>query len=277
MAGLGSFDGITAVVTGASSGIGRLLALELARQGARVGLLARRERELRSLAGEIGAAGGRAEAIPCDVADPEQVSSAIRRTEEGLGPVDLLINNAGYGGHETFLQWNLEDIERMMRVNFLGSVYCAKAVLPGMVERGRGWLVFMASVAGRIAPPGESIYAASKFALVGLASALSLEVEDLGVEVLTVCPGAVRTPFFSEEDMEKLPAVARRRMVEPEALVRAVLDALRRGRRELTYPRWMALAYAVQGIAPGFTRKQVKRAVLGSQGGDVGGETKSEG
>ena len=90
---------------------------------------------------------------------------------------------------------------------------------------------------------------------------LSLEVEEAGIHVLTVCPGAVRTPFFSADDMENLPPVARRHMAEPGELARAVLDALRRGRRELTYPRWMALAYAVQGIAPGFTRRQVGKAV----------------
>ncbi len=263
-----SFEDMTAIVTGASSGIGRLLAVDLARLGARVALLARREGEIQSAAEGIVAGGGRALAVPCDVGDRDQVFSAIRRAEEKLGPASLLINNAGYGGHRDFLQWDLDDVERMMRVNFLGSVYSTRAVLPGMVERGRGWIVFMASVAGKIAPPGESVYAASKFALVGLASALSLEVEDAGVHVLTVYPGAVRTPFFSPEDLEKLPPVARRRMVEPEGLSRAVLEALRRGRRELTYPRWMASAYAVQGIATGFTRRQVKKAVLGKRQGE---------
>lgn len=262
MTRLESFEGLGAVVTGASSGIGRLLALELGRRGARVALLARREQELVSVEDEIEAGGGRALVVPCDVGEREQVFDSIRRVEQELGQVDLLVNNAGYGGHRSFLQWDLEDVERMTRVNFLGTVYCTKAVLPAMVERGKGWIVFMASVAGRIAPPGESVYAATKFAVVGLASALSLEVERAGIHVLTVCPGAVRTPFFSPEELAKLPPVARRRMVEPEGLVEAVLDALRRGRRELTYPRWMAASYAVQGLAPGFTRRQVGRVTL---------------
>jgi short-subunit dehydrogenase len=87
-------------------------------------------------------------------------------------------------------------MERMLRVNFLGTLYWTKALLPGMVARRRGWLVFMASVGGKIGVPEESAYAASKFATVGLAEALSLEVEDAGVHVLTVCPGAIRTDFF---------------------------------------------------------------------------------
>lgn len=263
MGKLSSFEEKTAIVTGASSGIGRALALQLAERGARVALLARRKDALDALAEEITSFGGRALALACDVGDREQVFASFRAAEATLGPADLLINNAGYGGHRWFLEWDLDDVERMMQVNFLGAVYCTRAVLDSMVRRGSGWIVFMASVAGRIAPPRESVYAASKSALVGLASALSLEVEHVGIHVLTVCPGAVRTPFFGEGDLEELPPVARRRMVAPEELAGAVLGALRRGRRELTYPRWMALAYAVQGLAPGFTRRQVGRTVLG--------------
>lgn len=266
MGRLSSFEGKTAIVTGASSGIGRELALQLAAQGVRVALVARRAGELQALAGEIASLGGKALAVPCDVGDRELVLAGVGRIEEAFGPADLLINNAGHGGHASLLQCELDDVERMMRVNFLAAVYCTKAVLGSMVRRGTGWIVFMASVAGRIAPPMESVYAASKFALVGLASALSLEVEDAGVHVLTVCPGTVRTPFFSEAHLKRLPPVARRKMVEPEVMAREVLRALRRGRRELTYPRWMALAYLVQALAPGFTRRRVKRAVLGGSG-----------
>jgi len=261
MSGVPSFDGLVALVTGASSGIGRELALELAGRGSRVGLLARRRGELEALEGEIAARGGRALALPCDVTDRRGVLAAAGRLEEELGPVDLLVNSAGHGGHHSFLEWDLDDVERMLAVNVLGSVFPTRAVLPGMVARRRGWVVFMASVAGKVATPGESVYAATKFAVVGLASALSLEVEDAGVHVLTVCPGAVRTPFFDEEDLQKLPPVALRHMVEPGDLARAVLRALERGRRELVHPRWMAVAPRVQALAPGFFRRQVKRTV----------------
>ena len=149
-----------------------------------------------------------------------------------------------------------------MRVNYLGSLYFTKALVPAMVEKGRGWLVFIASVAGRIAPADETAYAASKFAMVGLASSLSLEVEDAGVHVLTVCPGAIRTPFFDDEALARLPVVARRQMAEPEGLVEAIMDALARGKRELTYPKWIASGYLAQALAPGFTRGQVKKQTL---------------
>jgi short-subunit dehydrogenase len=150
----------------------------------------------------------------------------------------------------------------MMRVNYFGSVYWTKALLPHMVERRRGWVVFVASVAGKIGVPDESAYAATKFATVGLAEALSIEVEDAGVHVLTVCPGTIRTPFFDQEALERMPPVAKRGMVEPEPLVKAIMQALAAGKRELTYPRPIAAAYAIKSIAPGFMRRNVKRTTI---------------
>ena len=262
MTRLKDFTGRNVLITGASSGIGRLLALDMAAKGARVALVARRQDELEGAAEKIRAGGGKATVLVCDVGDREQALAAAARAVEELGSIDVLVNNAGYGRHRRFLDLEIEEMERMMRVNYLGSLYFTKALLPAMVERGRGWLVFIASVAGRIAPADETAYAASKFAMVGLASSLSLEVEDAGVHVLTVCPGAIRTPFFDDEALARLPAVARRQMAEPEGLVEAIMDALARGRRELTYPRWIASGYIAQALAPGFTRSQVKKQTL---------------
>jgi short-subunit dehydrogenase len=264
---LKSYERLGAVITGASSGIGRILALRLAERGAHIALVARREAELEAVAGEIRrlCPGGPDPLIlPCDVGVAEQVAAAAERAIAGLGTVDLLVNNAGYGHHRRFLDWDLADMERMMRVNYLGALYWTKALLPKMIERGSGWLVFMASVAGKIGTPEEAAYSASKFAMVGLAEALSLEVEDAGVHVLTVCPGVIRTPFFDQEALARMPPVARRSMVDPEDLVDAILSALARGKHEITYPRAIAAAYAVRGLAPGFMRRQVKRTTLGA-------------
>jgi short-subunit dehydrogenase len=255
---LTSYRGLNAVVTGASSGIGRLLALRFAREGAHVALVARRAAELESLAAQIRTGGGTAVVLPCDVADRAQVDAATASALEQLGSIDILVNNAGYGHHRPFLQWDLDDMERLMRVNFLGTLYWTKALLPHMVERGRGWLVFMASVAGKIGVPDESAYAASKFATVGLAEALSVEVEDSGIHVLTVCPGTIRTPFFDQEALERMPPVAKRGMVEPEPLIDAILQALAAGKRELTFPRQLAVAYVTKALAPGLMRRGVK-------------------
>ena len=262
MTRLKDFSGRNVLITGASSGIGRLLALEMAAKGARIALVARREEALAGVAEEVRATGGNAVALVCDVGDREQALATAARAVEELGSIDVLVNNAGFGRHRRFLDSDLEDMERMMRVNYLGSLYFTRALLPAMVESRRGWLVFIASVAGRIAPADETAYAASKFAMVGLASSLSLEIEDAGVHVLTVCPGAIRTPCFDDEALARLPAVARRQMAEPEDLVEAIIYALARGKRELTYPKWIASGYIAQALAPGFTRRQVKKQTL---------------
>ncbi len=262
MAKLRSYDGLTALVTGASSGIGRLLALRFARLGARLVLVARREAELQALASEIAGEGGEALALPCDVSDREQVSVSAKQALEHYGRIDLLVNNAGYGHHRRFIDWDVADMERMMCVNYFGTLYWTKALLPQMVEQRRGWLVFMASIGGKIGVPEESAYAASKFALVGLAEALSIELEDDGISVLTICPGTFRTDFFDEEALARMPPVSQRNMQEPEALVDTVIDALAKGKREITVPGRFAAAYVVKAIAPGLMRRAVKRSTI---------------
>jgi short-subunit dehydrogenase len=249
-------------VTGASSGIGERLARRFAERGARLVLVARRTDRLEKLAGEIRNRGGEALVLPCDVADRAQVLDCARRARERIGPIDILVNNAGYGHHRRFVEWDVEDMERMMRVNYLGTLYWTKALLPSMLERRQGWIVFLASVAGKIGVPNESAYAASKFAMVGLAEALSFEVEDDGVHVLTVCPGSIRTDFFDQEALERMPDVAKRSMAEPEPLVEAILDALARGKHEITFPRPIAAAYAVHALFPRVMRWGVRRNTM---------------
>ncbi len=256
---LSSYQGLTAVVTGASSGIGRALALRLASEGARVALVARRRAELEAVASQIG---GDALVLPCDVADRAQVDAAAAEAIARFGAVDLLVNNAGYGHHRRFLDWNVDDMERMMRVNYIGALYWTKALLPQMVERKRGWLVFVSSVAGKIGVPLESAYAATKFAMLGLAEGLSIELEDAGVHVLSVCPGTVRTDFFDEEALATMPPASRRLMIEPEEVAGATIEALRSGKREITVPRRLGVAYVVKALAPGLLRRGVKRSTI---------------
>jgi len=259
---LSTCKGLNCLITGASSGIGRLLSLALAKDGARMALVARREEELNALKKEIEEQGGEAMVFPCDVSVLDDVKSTCANIAKTFGQVDILVNNAGYGAHRPFLEWDIEDQERMMRVNYFGMMYFSKLILPQMVERKQGWVVFIASVAGKLATPDESAYAASKFATVGLAEALSLEVEDDGVHVLTVCPGAINTPFFNEEALKRMPPVAKNNMADPHKLVQAIMTALRKGKHEITYPYGIVSGYIVRALAPGFMRKQVKRVTL---------------
>jgi short-subunit dehydrogenase len=261
---LDSWKDKVVLITGASSGIGRVLAMRVAKEGAQVVLVARREDRLRAIQGEVVAAGGTAEVVPCDVADREQVFACTQRVLERFGRVDVLVNNAGYGHHRAFIDWDLDDMERMLRVNFLGSLYFTKALIASMVERKSGWVVFTASVAGKIGVPEESAYVASKFAMVGFAEALTIEVEDANVHVLVVCPGAVETDFFDTEAKERLPEVAKKRMIPPDAVVDAMVHALARGKHDVTVPSGIKAAYVVRAVAPNFLRKNVKRRTIGA-------------
>lgn len=260
---LTDYSGRIALITGASSGMGRLLAVRLAEKGADIVLVARRKSELDEVARQIEGLGRRTLVLPCDVADRTAVFAAAQAACAHFGKVDILVNNAGYGHHRTFLEWDLDDMERMMRVNYFGTLYWTKALLPQMVERRSGWIVVMASAAGKLGVPDESAYAASKFAQVGLAEALSYEVEDLGVHVLTVCPGAINTPFFDDEALRRMPAVAKRLMIEPEQVIDAVIQALAKGKYEVTVPRLIKSGYVVRVLAPGFMRRNTKRTTMG--------------
>src|SRR5262249_51938557 len=142
-----SFANQVAVITGASSGIGRELARTLAAQQCRVGLVARRKELLDALAEEVRRAGGTAAAAAADVADPAHLLAAVRALRDQLGPVDLLIANAGVGAPTLLEPFNVGDVEKMFRINLLGVIYSIEAVLPEMLERGRGHLAAVSSMA----------------------------------------------------------------------------------------------------------------------------------
>jgi short-subunit dehydrogenase len=182
-----------AVITGASSGIGRALALQLGAAGYRVGLIARRLTELEATAGTIVAAGGEAVAATADVGDRGALRSAIASVEERLGPVDVMVANAGFGAPTRLDPLNTADVEQTIRVNLMGVIYSIEAVLPGMLARRRGHLLAVSSLAAFKGLPGESAYCASKSAVNAYLEGIRIAVRSRGVTVTTVCPGFVST------------------------------------------------------------------------------------
>ena len=182
-----------AVVTGASSGIGRALALELAGRGYQVGLVARRRKALEDLACEIETRGGRAHVAAADVGDRQALHAAIQQIECAFGPVDVIIANAGFGAPTRLAPLNVIDVEDTFRVNVLGVVYSIEAVLPGMLDRGRGQLVAVSSMASFKGLPGESAYCASKAAVNLYMEGLRIALRNRGIAVTTICPGFVAT------------------------------------------------------------------------------------
>ncbi len=188
-------EGRSAVVTGGGRGIGAEAARALAAAGARVAVSARTQKEIDAVAAELVAAGHEAVAVPCDVTDPEAVRALREAAEKALGPIDILVNNAGAASSARFVQTTLEEWNRLLAINATGTFLCTREVLPGMIERGWGRVVNVASVAGRTAMPYISAYAASKHAVIGLTRAVAAEVAARGVTVNAICPGYVDTPM----------------------------------------------------------------------------------
>lgn len=185
--------GRTAIVTGASSGIGEATARALILARYNVVLAARREKRLNDLASELGE---RALAVPTDITDPSACAALVARTIERFGVIDALINNAGMGIYAPLTEGNPEDWRKMFDVNVLGGLYTTRAAIRHMVERGSGDVVFISSVAGRRVPRGDGIvYAATKHAITAIAEGLRMDVSQQGIRVIAVEPGLVRTEF----------------------------------------------------------------------------------
>jgi NADP-dependent 3-hydroxy acid dehydrogenase YdfG len=185
--------GKTAVVTGASSGIGEATSRLLAHNGCNVVLAARRENRLRDLVAELGEG---ALAAPTDVTDPAACAALVARTVERFGSLDILVNNAGLGLYGSIADGDLEDWRKMFDVNVLGVLYVTRAALRQMLRQGSGEVVFVSSLAGRRVPRADAtVYAATKHAITAVAEGLRMDVHEKGVRVINVEPGLVRTEF----------------------------------------------------------------------------------
>jgi short-subunit dehydrogenase len=253
--------GATVVVTGASAGIGRATALAFARQGATVVAAARREERLRELVAEIEQRGGRGLAVRCDVSEPEDIDDLRAKVEAAYGRCDVLVNNAGIPGGGRFTDLTVEQIERIVRVDYLGVLYCTKAFLPMMLRAGRGHIVNVASLAGRFATPGASVYASAKHAVVAFSEALHFEVAPQGVSVTTVNPGFVSTEGFPYRNKHTgHPARWLLRVMRPQEVAEAIVGVVKSGKApEVSVPRWPASLQAVRVLAPPVYRAVLRR------------------
>ena len=185
--------GRIALVTGASSGIGEATALELARQGAKVAVVARRRERLEALAGQLDALGAAPLVLAADLADEAQAQRAVRDAEAHYGRLDILVNNAGVMYLEPVAEADLARWRRMFELNVLGLIAATQAALGGMRARRDGHIVNVSSTAGRVANPNAAAYAASKFGVVAFSEALRREVYQDNIRVSVIEPGAVAT------------------------------------------------------------------------------------
>jgi uncharacterized protein len=248
------------ILTGASRGLGVHIAESLARKGVHLALAARSEQELKETANRISGFGGRVATIPCDVGKLKDLETLASRAEEELGPVDLLVNNAGIEKYSEFHRYDLDTIEKILRVNVWAPEVLTRLVIPGMVERHRGHIVNIASVAGKTAVPYNAIYSSSKHALVGFSWSLREEVKPYGIGVSVICPGFVAESgmFAHWSQGDKPPAMSS--AVTPEKVAAALITAIERDKAEVIVARGLAKFVDVtHAISPKFTTTMARK------------------
>lgn len=234
-----------AIVTGASSGIGRATALALADEGAHVALAARTDPALQEVADEIQARGREALVIPTDVTRQEQVEHLVARTLDKWGRIDMLIANAGAYVRSPVRELTVEEVRRSMAVNFYGALFAVLAVQPHMLAQGSGHIVLVSSADAKKGLPIDAPYVAAKSALDGLGEVLRQELHDSGVHVTTIFPGRVDTPLL---DDLKVPWISGK--ISPERVARAIVRAIRRRRPEVIIPARVKALYYLNVLSP---------------------------
>ncbi|MCU0493820.1 MAG: SDR family oxidoreductase [Chloroflexaceae bacterium] len=251
--GLASLHGKRAVVTGASRGIGRAIALALAEAGAMVTASARSESALAEVAAAVGAAGGRCYSVACDVTEPSQVARLHDAALSHMGGVDILVNNAGAAASHKFLNHPDELWHQMLAINLTSVYYVSKAFAPELVKQGNGRIITIASIAAKAAARYIAAYAAAKHGVLGLTRALAAELVTAGVTVNAICPGYVDTPM-TEGTISNM--VQRTGMDETQA--RAALEQMSPQRRLIDADEVAALTvYLASDAARGITGQAI--------------------
>jgi uncharacterized protein len=241
------------LITGASDGIGKRLALDLAARGAVIIGCGRSAERLGALLAELQCTSPRSITIRCDVGSRDEVRAMVAKVLAAYDAIDILINNAGIGMRQPFVEMSVDTIEEIMRTNYFGAVYCTHEVLPSMIARGRGHVVNISSVAGHIGTLNMVAYCASKFAMNGFSESLYHELKPLGIDVSIVCPGPVRTSF-NRSFAQTSPKSPRSLVTSVESVSQTVIRAIEKKRFQVITPPSVALMCALKRFMPGLFR-----------------------
>ena len=225
----------TALVTGASGGIGGCIAQRLATRGYRVILTGRNRDALDQLAGRIGG-NGQCVVHPLDLSNAEAVSAAADELQRALGPIEVLVNNAGGGFYHPFLDGSPQQHRQLMEVNYFAPAALIRALLPAMLEQQRGWVINVASMSAKVGPWGHAGYASAKAALISLTQTLAAEHAGRGVQFSAVNPGIVETPYYERSEAAALLHRMRRHAISPDRVACATVALLDRPRLEVCVP-----------------------------------------
>ena len=248
------------LITGASSGIGAAIARLFAREGAKLALAARSLEKLQALAASLGP-----DAIPLqtDMADPSQVRQMVRTTIERFGRLDILVNNAGVGMYAAVSSMLPEQFKQVVATNWMGPVYAIQSAIPYMRKQGGGQIINISSVAGKVAIPWMGAYCSTKFALNALSDSLRMELAPDHIQVLSVCPGRIETPFvrnaFRDVATKPLPTDG----ISAERVARATLRASLHGKREIVVPASNWALVAIHNLFPHFIDHMMVRYLRG--------------
>jgi short-subunit dehydrogenase len=232
------------LITGASSGIGRGLALELARRGACVGLLARRGDVLDEIVTQIHARQGKAIALAADVRDADRVRAAAARLRSEFGPIDVLIANAGVGGTTNVIELAPSEVTKVFEINVIGAVNSVAAVVPEMVQQGRGQLVAVSSLSAYRGLPKSAAYCASKAALSSFFESLRIDLSGTGVDVTIIHPGFIKTPLTAGRKA-KLPF-----LLELDEAVAKIVWAIEKRKKSYAFPWQLASVVRATMLMP---------------------------
>ena len=250
------------LITGASSGIGAATAKLFASEGYRVVLAARRQEKLNALANEIQAKSGETLVVPTDISQLDEIENLVSKSLEHFGQIDILLNNAGLGR----LNWlekldPKDDIEFQIQVNLTGIIQTARAVLPYMIERKQGHIINMGSIAGLIATPTYTIYAATKYGLRGFTEALRREVSIHGIEVTGIYPGGVATEFGEKAGIKRKTKVSTPPLLKltAEDVAQSVLRVVKKPYRAVIIPGLMRPTVWLSVIFPGLVDRIIER------------------
>jgi short-subunit dehydrogenase len=241
------FHNRVVLITGASSGIGRALALRLGKRGAKVGLVARRKElleEIQKVLAIASGSDGSCAIAAADVSIRDEMQAAVKSIREQLGPIDVLIANAGVGTPTLLDPLNIKDVERMFQVNVLGVIYAIEAVLPEMLKRKSGHIAAVSSIAAFKGLPGESAYCASKAAVNTYCEGLRVQLRDHSIPVTVLCPGFVETPMTAANDFH-MPF-----LISAEKAADWILWAIRKRKKVCRFPRRMSWAARMLGCLP---------------------------